>query len=86
MKKKQRNRELRIKNENRRLRERLRKDRMIADRRYRQVNRRVGAHDRVLGVETDTSDPASLIEDADNAGVRPKRTVRRRPGRQAADE
>ena len=46
----ERERELRL--ENRRLREQLKKDRAVADARYAQTARRLGAHDRALGMDT----------------------------------
>ena len=48
--------------ENQRLRERLRKDRMVADQRYDEANRRLSAHDRALGVDTRLEDPGSAPE------------------------
>ena len=56
-------RERRLRDENRRLRERVRKDRMVSDQRYRQVNRRIKAHDRVLEIDTDSQDPALQYDD-----------------------
>jgi hypothetical protein len=53
----QQERERHLADENRRLRERLRKDRMVADERHAEIARRVGAHDVALGV--DTSQPAA---------------------------
>ncbi len=41
-----------LRDENRRLRERLRKDRQVADRRFREVDERLSVHDRALGVDT----------------------------------
>jgi len=48
----QEERERRLADENRRLREKLRKDRMVADERHAEVARRLGAHDVALGVDT----------------------------------
>src|SRR5262245_17853388 len=48
----QEERERRLADENRRLRERLRKDRMVADERHGEIARRLGAHDVALGVDT----------------------------------
>lgn len=42
----------RIERENRRLKERLRKDRQVADQRHSDTVKRLGAHDAVLGVDT----------------------------------
>ena len=42
----------RVARENRRLREQLRKDRMVADARHEDAQRRFVAHDRALGVDT----------------------------------
>jgi hypothetical protein len=53
----QQERERRLADENRRLREKLKKDRMIADERHAEISRRVGAHDVALGV--DTSSPVA---------------------------
>lgn len=50
----------RLADENRRLRERLRKDRIVADQRHAEITRRVGAHDVALGVDTATVMPAAL--------------------------
>src|SRR5262245_27480292 len=48
----QQERERRLADENRRLRERLRKDRIVADQRHAEISRRVVAHDVALGVDT----------------------------------
>jgi hypothetical protein len=48
----QEERERRLADENRRLREKLRKDRMVADERHGEIARRLGAHDVALGVDT----------------------------------
>lgn len=48
--------------ENQRLRERLRKDRMVADQRYEEARRRLSAHDRALGLDTRLDDPALAQE------------------------
>lgn len=79
--KKQQVREARLRDENRRLRERMLKDRQVADQRYDQINRRVGAHDRVLGVDTGGADPAPQLADRQQpeGRSRPVRTSRRRP-------
>ena len=50
----------RLADENRRLRERLRKDRIVADQRHAEISRRVGAHDVALGVDTSVVAPAAL--------------------------
>ncbi|MFB3066030.1 MAG: DUF4339 domain-containing protein [Planctomycetota bacterium] len=42
----------RLRSENRRLRERLRKDRMVADQRHTSTQQRLGVHDTALGVDT----------------------------------
>ncbi|MFQ5655433.1 MAG: DUF4339 domain-containing protein [Planctomycetota bacterium] len=42
----------RLRDQNRRLRERVRKDRQVADQRHDQTARRLTAHDRALGVDT----------------------------------
>lgn len=52
--------------ENRRLREQLRKDRMVADRRHRQAMRRIDAHDRVSGIDTAPADEHELLEYSDD--------------------
>jgi uncharacterized protein DUF4339 len=53
-------RQRRLADENRRLRERLRKDRIVADERHAEISRRVGAHDVALGVDTSVAAPAAL--------------------------
>lgn len=53
-------RQRRLADENRRLRERLRKDRIVADQRHAEISRRVGAHDVALGVDTSAVVPALL--------------------------
>ena len=58
-------RQERLRRENRRLREELRKDRQVADRRHHQTFRRLEVHDRALDIDTsrsltDTSAPLSL--------------------------
>lgn len=58
--KEQEEREQRVSLENRRLREQLNKDRQVADQRQSQVERRLGAHDEALGL--DTSKPPQLHE------------------------
>ena len=56
----QQERERRLADENRRLREKLRKDRIVADQRHAEISRRVGAHDVALGVDTSAVVPALL--------------------------
>jgi hypothetical protein len=51
--------ERRLATENRRLKERLRKERALADRRHSEAQRRLGAHDQALGVDT-----GEVLEDA----------------------
>ena len=51
----QQERENRLKMENRRLKERIRKDRLVADQRHEEISGRLRVHDRALGVETDAS-------------------------------
>ena len=48
----QEERENRLRTENRRLRERGKKDRLVADQRHREHGDRLGAHDRALGMDT----------------------------------
>ena len=48
----QEERERRLAQENRRLKEQLRKDRVVADQRHADVQKRLGVHDRALGVDT----------------------------------
>lgn len=50
--KEQREREQQLVDENRRLKEQLRKDRMVADRRHEEVQRRLDAHDTALTIDT----------------------------------
>ncbi|HZN38625.1 MAG TPA: DUF4339 domain-containing protein [Planctomycetota bacterium] len=50
--------------ENRRLREQLAKERQVADQRHGHVERRLGAHDRALDI--DTSAPPELVENVAN--------------------
>src|SRR5687767_4831017 len=45
-------RQRRLADENRRLREKLKKDRMVADERHAELNRRLQVHDVALGVDT----------------------------------
>ena len=47
----------RLKEQNTRLRERLKKDRQVADTRHQELSRRVGAHDRALGLDTEERQP-----------------------------
>ena len=54
----QQEREQRLVRENRRLRETQRKDRMVADQRHAATEKRLGAHDHALGV--DTAEAAAL--------------------------
>jgi hypothetical protein len=56
----QEERERRLADENRRLREKLRKDRMVADERHGEMSRRLGAHDVALGIDTTGAAPAAL--------------------------
>jgi hypothetical protein len=54
----------RLRTENRRLRERLAKDRQVADERHARTERRLGAHDAVLGLDTAREDrPPPMIAD-----------------------
>lgn len=48
----QEEREHRLRTENRRLRERVKKERQVADQRHREHGERLGAHDRALGIDT----------------------------------
>ncbi|MFW5882387.1 MAG: hypothetical protein ACOCVS_02030 [Planctomycetota bacterium] len=59
--KKQQAKEERLRAETRRLREQVRKDRMIADRRHRNIEQRLGAHDRVVGIDTSQGAPDRQI-------------------------
>ncbi len=52
-------REQRLRRENRRLRERVLKDRQVADNRHADTVKRLGAHDTVLGLDTSTSDEST---------------------------
>jgi hypothetical protein len=56
----QQERERRLADENRRLREKLKKDRMVADERHAEMSRRIGAHDVALGVDTTSQATAAL--------------------------
>jgi len=56
--KKEEERDRRQRLENRRLREQLAKERQVSDNRHTNVERRLGAHDEALGL--DTSDPPAL--------------------------
>jgi hypothetical protein len=60
-------RQRRLADENRRLRERLRKDRIVSDQRHAEISRRVGAHDVALGVDTSVAAPAALPGSAPDA-------------------
>ena len=53
--------------ENMRLRERLKKDRQVADQRHTELTRRVGSHDRALGLDTASRDP--ILGPGDGPGV-----------------
>lgn len=50
--------------ETRRLREQLKKERQIADERHEAHRQRLGAHDRALGLDTGSAEPARLLERA----------------------
>jgi hypothetical protein len=50
--KKQAEHDRKLREENRRLRERVKKDRMVADRRHAEVAGRITTHDRALGLDT----------------------------------
>lgn len=85
--KKEEARERALRNENRRLRERMRKDRMVADQRHRQLDRRINAHDRVAGIDTAQPENEQLLEhvddeefydDEDDFDQRPRRMSRAR--------
>ncbi len=68
----QEEKERRLRMENRRLREQLRKDRAIADQRYQEHVQRLSAHDRALGM--DTRPPQLQLQgDDDPDGVLPAR-------------
>ena len=58
--KQQQERDDRQRQENRRLRERIAKDRMVADARHNQVAQRLGAHDQALGLDTEA--PAQVAD------------------------
>lgn len=60
----QEERERRLADENRRLREKLKKDRMVADERHAELQRRVGAHDMALGVDTSAGAAMALPGEA----------------------
>lgn len=51
----QQEREERQRQENRRLRERIAKERIVADSRHSEVNKRLGAHDQALGLDTSST-------------------------------
>lgn len=53
---KEQERDRRLRRENRRLREQMRKDRMVADQRHRRIQQRIDAHDAVQGLDTDAAD------------------------------
>ncbi len=67
----QEEKERRLRMENRRLREQLRKDRAIADQRYQEHVQRLSVHDRALGM--DTRPPQLQVDDNDIHGVLPPR-------------
>ena len=67
--KEQNKREQRLLDENRRLKEQVRKDRMIADQRDLQVRRRLDAHDNALSMDT-----SSLV-----SGVQPRELAAEQP-------
>jgi len=58
----------RLNRENRRLREQLRKDRMVADARHDDASRRLQAHDRALGVDTAPARPDLIGGEQEVAG------------------
>lgn len=63
----QQERERRLADENRRLKEQLRKDRMVADQRHVEVQRRLGAHDVAIGIDTNPS-----VQELPGAAPRPE--------------
>ncbi len=65
----QEEKERRLRMENRRLREQLRKDRAIADQRYQEHVQRLSIHDRALGMDTRPPQLQAAAEDV--AGVLP---------------
>lgn len=75
----------RLDQENRRLREQVRKERMVANRRHGDVQRRLAAHDRVLALDTapPPEEEARLEYDDGEDGAppppRPPRPPRPRP-------
>ena len=82
--KKEQEKEDRLRAENRRLREQVRKDRQVADRRHKELGRRIGAHDQIQGIETnagpqnnlmqyDDSDPSADEDDDDDEDLPPRR-------------
>lgn len=60
----QQERERRLADENRRLREQVRKDRMVADRRHGDLQRRLAAHDAAIGIDTAGSEAQALPSSA----------------------
>ena len=52
----------RLRRENRRLKEQVRKERQVADQRHAEVNRRIDTHDRALGLGT--AERESLLEES----------------------
>ena len=66
----QNQREQRLLDENRRLKEQVRKDRMIADQRDLQVRRRLDAHDNALSM--DTSNAVSNVQPRELAAEQPR--------------
>lgn len=63
--KKEEERHRRHEQENRRLREQLKKERQIADQRHAQLDRRIGTHDQALGLDTSGTPAALTDRDAD---------------------
>ena len=57
-------RQQRMRNENRRLREKIRKDRMVADQRHNATQERLGVHDEALGVDTSKAVGAGALPPA----------------------
>ena len=53
----------RLRRENQRLREQLRKDRQVADQRHAEVSGRLGAHDAVIGIDTSSQHGAPPLSD-----------------------
>lgn len=59
-KKEQEERDAKLRRQNQRLREQLKKDRAVADRRHSESAKRLQAHDRALGLDTTPRDPAQI--------------------------